>query len=227
VELREGVQAAAANFYISLEDAQLLGGVGPRIINQLFVRVVQASALDVIIQHLREALGEISAVTEQSIIQVMGGIARISDRFSGVASIIALIGGIILTGMALAASVTERRREIGLSKALGWTMALVTRYFLVEGLMVSLLGALVGLLLGWILTMVLGLVPLDFSFAAASAPSNLSFQPHDPVPMTLPAHVTFISIVVTLCTAIIGGALASWITARRAAALKPAEALRD
>ena len=227
IEAREDVQAAAANFYIPLAEAQSLVGVSSGVINQIYVRVTQASSVDGVVRKSQDVLGEISAITEQSIIQVMGGIARISSRFGNVASLVALLGGLLLTGPALASSAAERRSEIGLSKAVGWTTAQVTRYFLAEGFTVSVLGALVGLVLGWLLTFGLSFVPIDLSLLSASTPSNLSYRPPGPVSTTLPAHLTLLSLVLALSTAVVGGALASWLTARRAAALKPAEALRD
>jgi putative ABC transport system permease protein len=227
VDAREDVQAAASNFYISLADAQSLAAVGPGSINQIYVRVTEASAVDEVVRRIHDSLGEISAITEQSIIQVMGGIARVSDRFGMVSSLIALFGGLLLTGLSLSSSTSERRREIGLAKAVGWTKAQVTRYFLAEGFTVSLLGALAGLILGWLLILCLSLVPVDLSFMSTSMPSNLSYRPPGPANSTLPAHVTLFSTLPALGTAILGGAFAGRLTARRAAAIKPAEALRD
>jgi putative ABC transport system permease protein len=201
--------------------------MAPGVINQIYVRVAQASSADGVLRETQNALGEISAITEQSIIQVMGGIARVSNRFGNVASLVALLGGLMLTGLTLAASVSERRREIGLSKAVGWTTAQVTRYFLAEGLMVSVLGTVAGLGLGWLMTLPLSLVPIDTLLLNPSAPSNLSYVPQDPANTTLPAHVTLASLALALGMAIVGGMLASWLTARGAAATKPAESLRD
>jgi ABC-type lipoprotein release transport system permease subunit len=97
-EAREGSQAAAANFYVSLIDAQALARLGPDTVNQIYVRVAQASAVDEVVQRARAVLGDISALTEQSIVQVMGGIARVSERFAGIVSIATLLGGLALTG---------------------------------------------------------------------------------------------------------------------------------
>ena len=227
MEAREDVQAAAANFYVPLADAQSLVGTRSGVINQIYVRVAQASAVDGVVRAAADSLGDISAITEQSIIQVMGGIAMISDRFGNVASLVALLGGLLLTGLGLASSASERRREIGLSKAVGWTAAQVARYFLAEGLMVSVLGALAGLVFGWLLTLGLSFVPVDLSLLSVSTPTNLSYRPPGPASTTLPAHLTLDSLFLALGTAVGGGAVASWLTARRAATLKPAEAMRD
>jgi len=227
VEAQVGSQAAAANFYIPLADAQILAHLNPDVINQIYVRVAQATMVDDVVQQSRTALGEISATTEQSIVQVMGGIALVSQRFAGVASFVALLGGLVLTGLALSASVAERKREIGVMKAVGWTAAEVRRYFIIEGLTISMAGASVGVLMGWLSIMALGLIPIDLSALNANTPLSLTTAPAMPEPLTLPATITIVPFLLALGVAIIGGVIASWLTARRAANLKPAEALRQ
>ena len=227
VEAQVGSQAAAANFYIPLADAQMLAHLNPDVINQIYVRVAQATMVDGVVQQSRAALGEVSATTEQSIVQVMGGIALVSQRFAGVASFVALLGGLVLTGLALSASVAERKREIGVMKAVGWTAAEVRRYFVLEGLTISTAGALVGVLLGLLTIMALGLIPIDLSALNANTPLSLAAAPAVSETLALPATVTIVPLVLALCVAIIGGAVASWLAARRAANLKPAEALRQ
>jgi putative ABC transport system permease protein len=227
VEAREGNQAAAANFYLALADAQALAGLGLEAVNQIYVRAAQASAVDDAARLSRAALGEVSVITEDSIVQVMGGIARVSDRFAGVAGLAALLGGLALTGLALSSGVSERTREIGVMKAVGWTAGQVARYFLMEGMAVSVTGALAGLGLGWLATLALSLVPIDLGALSTNAPSDLALGPAaTPTPLTLPAQMTVGPAALALSLAVIGGSLASWLVARRAAALMPAEALR-
>jgi putative ABC transport system permease protein len=227
VEAQEGSQAAAANFYIPLADAQALAHLNTDAVNQIYVRVAQASAVDDVVQQSRAALGEVSATTEQSIVQVMGGIALVSERFAGVAALVALLGGLVLTGLALSASVAERRREIGVMKAVGWTAVEVRRYFVIEGSVLSVCGALVGVMLGWLAILALGLIPIDLSALNLNTPLGLAAAPVSAATLTLPAQMTPAPIALALGVATIGGALASWLVARRAARLKPAEALRQ
>ncbi len=227
VEAREGNQAAAANFYLALADAQALAGLGSQAVNQIYVRITQASAAEDVAQRSRAALGDVSVMTEDSIVQVMGGIARVSERFAGVASLAALLGGLALTWLALSANVAERTREIGVMKAVGWTAGQVARYFLAEGVAVSVTGALAGLGLGWLTTLALGLIPIDLGLLSADAPSHLALNPAASTTLTLPARLTSGPVVFALSVAVVVGALASWLVAHRAAALEPAEALRQ
>jgi putative ABC transport system permease protein len=226
VEAQEGSQAAAANFYIPLTDAQKLLHLKPDEINQIYVRVAQASTVDDVVQQSRAQLGEVSATTEQSIVQVMGGIALVSQRFAGVASFVALLGGLALTGLALSASVSERRREIGVMKAVGWMASEVRKYFVFEGLVISMVGALTGIALGWLTTLAIARIPINLNALNTNAPLSLVTTVADNVP-TLPATVTPGSVMLALGIAAIGGTAASWLAASRAANLKPAEALRQ
>ncbi|MBL8201076.1 MAG: ABC transporter permease [Chromatiales bacterium] len=65
----------------------------------------------------------------------------------GIAVIATLIGGVVIMSLMLIA-VSERRREIGVRRAVGATRADVLRQFLVEAALISALGGIVGVLLG-------------------------------------------------------------------------------
>jgi putative ABC transport system permease protein len=157
----------------------------------------------------------------------MGGIARVSERFTGIASLVSLLGGLILTWLALSANVTERTHEIGLMKSVGWTGAEVGRYFLVEGILLSIMGAGIGLVLGWLTTLVLRRLPIQPVILNPEMPTHIGFDTGGAAQITLPAFLTAIPILLALTVAITGGALASWLIARRAASMKPADALRN
>jgi putative ABC transport system permease protein len=66
---------------------------------------------------------------------------------SGIAAVSLLVGGIGIMNIMLV-SVTERTREIGIRKALGATRANILLQFLIEAVVLCLLGGLVGALVG-------------------------------------------------------------------------------
>jgi len=66
---------------------------------------------------------------------------------AGIAAVSLLVGGIGIMNIMLV-SVTERTREIGVRKALGATQVNIMIQFLVEALVLCLLGGLIGVLLG-------------------------------------------------------------------------------
>jgi putative ABC transport system permease protein len=71
-----------------------------------------------------------------------------SGLLAAIASVSLVVGGIGIMNIMLV-SVTERIREIGLRKALGATPGAVRRQFLVESIVMSLLGGVIGLLVGY------------------------------------------------------------------------------
>jgi putative ABC transport system permease protein len=228
IEVPGGNQAAAANFYLSLADAQALAGLAGDQVNQIYVRVAEAGDVEAVVAESERRLGDISAMTEQSIVQVMGGVAQVSDRFAGISALAALLGGLILAGITLSAGINLRAGEIGVMKATGWQARDVTRLFTAEGILVSLLGAALGIGLGWLAILILGQIPVDLSTLVSSAGTTPGLEAvTETAAYTLPARLSWELAVLAMVTAVFGGGLAALLSARRAARLKPAEALRN
>jgi putative ABC transport system permease protein len=87
-------------------------------------------------------------------------------------------GAVVLSAVlailaALATSIVERRREVGLVKALGASPFQVLAPFLVETATTGLLGGLAGFALGALLARVIGIMV----FSRPAAPSALFFAP--------------------------------------------------
>ena len=82
---------------------------------------------------------------------ILATLQQTTDTFkyllAGIAAVSLLVGGIGIMNIMLV-SVTERTREIGVRKALGATRFNILFQFLVEALVLCLLGGLIGVLLG-------------------------------------------------------------------------------
>jgi len=224
-EQRGSSQAGVANLYVPLADAQALVGLSADQVNQVYVRLADASRTDAVVEALTARMGSLSVTSQESILQVMGGVARVSARFAEVAGLVGLLGGWVLAWVALSGLVAERQREIGLMKAVGWRAQDVTRVFLAESLPLSLAGGLVGIALGLAAAIGIGYLPVPATSMSATLP-GLASVPAQVADAHLSAQVAPGTLVVALVVAMSGGVLAGWLSARRAAALKPAQALR-
>jgi putative ABC transport system permease protein len=120
---------------------------------------------------------------------------------AGIAAVSLLVGGIGIMNIMLV-SVTERTREIGIRKALGATRINILLQFLIEAVVLCLLGGIVGILLGT--GMATGL-RIGFGWNTSVAPSSI--------------------LLAFLFAAAVGILFGVW-PARRAASLDPIVALR-
>jgi putative ABC transport system permease protein len=129
-------------------------------------------------------------------------LTRISTLF-WIVTLAALIAAALAVGATSAATVIERRSEIGIMKAIGATNALVTSIFLAEQLMLAIAGGTIGFGLGALLARILG--------------SSVFGSPAPPRLVLLPVVLGLAAIV-----ALVG----SLIPLRRAAHFDPAPILR-
>jgi len=120
---------------------------------------------------------------------------------SGIAAVSLLVGGIGIMNIMLV-SVTERTREIGIRKALGATRANILLQFLIEAVVLCLLGGLIGALVG----------------SGGATAMSAFFQWNTIIsPLAIVAAFVF--------SAVVGVLFGVW-PARRAASLDPIVALR-
>ncbi|NLP02809.1 MAG: FtsX-like permease family protein [Fibrobacter sp.] len=119
----------------------------------------------------------------------------------GVTALSLIVGGIGIMNIMLV-SVAERTREIGIRKAVGARKRDIHSQFLIEAISLSVTGGIIGTVLG---------------FMVAWAVSRL---------INLPAAVTWWSVVLGFLFSASVGVFFGWYPARRAASLKPIEALR-
>jgi len=91
---------------------------------------------------------DFSVISQKDILSIFGEITSVLTLFLGaIAGISLLVGGIGIMNIMLV-SVTERTREIGIRKAVGAKRRDILIQFLIEAMVLSLVGGAVGILLG-------------------------------------------------------------------------------
>ena len=127
----------------------------------------------------------------------------LSVMLGGIAGISLLVGGIGIMNIMLV-TVTERTREIGIRKAIGATRGTILRQFLIEAVVLCMLGCAIGIFLSWVILRV-----------AAVVVSSLS--------MSFALNGTVVIVAVVFCFLI--GIVFGLYPANKAAKMKPIDAL--
>jgi putative ABC transport system permease protein len=129
--------------------------------------------------HTEIGKDDFTLMTQQDFLSLTSQIMGVLTIFlGGIAAISLLVGGIGIMNIMLV-SVTERTKEIGIRKAVGALRRDILTQFLIEALMLSLVGGAIGVAFGWGLAalvgplieidavMDLGIIGLATGFAAA------------------------------------------------------------
>jgi len=106
----------------------------------------------------------------EKFVQNFNAIATVMTAVAGgIVGISLLVGGVGIMNIMLV-SVSERTREIGLRKAVGARPAVILMQFLVEAVVLCLIGGLVGLICGQLLTSLMTVLPGAQALSRATIP---------------------------------------------------------
>lgn len=149
-------------------------------------------------------------VSQDDLLEQVGVVTTILTVFLGaIAAISLIVGGIGVMNIMLV-TVTERTREIGIRKAVGATHGAILQQFLIEAMVLSGLGGLFGVLVG------VGLSALTGAALAGRFGGTVEFVP----------KVSLLSVLLAFGVSVCVGLFFGVYPARRAAKLRPIEALR-
>jgi putative ABC transport system permease protein len=166
---------------------------------------VQATMLDILRETRRVRQADEDDFTVRDLTQIAATMSSTTSLMTGllgaVAAVSLLVGGIGIMNIMLV-SVAERTREIGIRLAIGALAHQVLTQFLVEAVVLCLLGGLIGIALG-----------LSLAWGGASL-------------LQVPFQVNAGVVVGAFCFSGLIGLVFGFFPARRAAKLDPIEALR-
>jgi len=182
--------------------------------DSIYITLKEGFDVDKTIEKLQAALGDKVIVGQPSFRgkNIEGMWRSLQDTLS-VVSIVALFVGMFLIYNTMSVAALERRREMGLLRALGLMQKEAFRPFMIEAGLIGVGGAIIGVLLGVLIAR--PLVAMTASFIASSYP----FQ-------TAGVHISPSSLPVCLFAGLISSLAATYFPARGILTVSPTESLR-
>lgn len=203
-----GFYAGDSAAYALLRTTQVLFA-RPNIVNQLHIKLGDANAARDVAENLERVWGYTWESWQERSQDILGLlIARTIVTYAVVSAVLMVASFGIYT--AVSTSVTDKRRDIAILRAMGFTQADVRRIFLMEGMAVGVFGALTGFVLGFALLEALANAPISLNGVAYQLPLARGWDQYA------------IAGAVSLTAAM----LAAWLPARKAAEVDPVDILR-
>ncbi|MDY3918577.1 MAG: ABC transporter permease [Candidatus Limivivens sp.] len=144
-------QTAITSFYLTAESEDTL-----------------FTAQNTIDDYLLQKYGSEDSYTIMNMSNIIDMMNTVMDTLSimlgGIAAISLLVGGIGIMNIMLV-SVTERTKEIGIRKAIGAQRSDITVQFMIESVLISLIGGIIGMAISQIVLSILNVLFPDYHFA--------------------------------------------------------------
>jgi len=202
------------NIHLTTHDFEKI--TGQKNISGIIVRVYDVNQVDALAAEIQRVVNENHGTDDfadvltmasilESIQQVLGIIQMVLMAIAGIALVVASIG--IMNTMLT--SVMERTHEIGIMKAIGARNEDVMSIFIMEGLLISLIGGIVGVILGFIGARGFALFSAGFFGGESLAPI-----------------ISLVAIGLAIGVALFVGIISSLYPAWKAAKMSPIEAVR-
>jgi putative ABC transport system permease protein len=141
---------------------------GGLVVQSINVQVVDEQSMQAAVQGIGDLLltrhrvnqPDFTIRSQEDILSTLQGVTQtLTILLGAIAGISLIVGGIGIMNIMLV-SVTERTREIGIRKAVGAKHSDIMIQFIIEAMVVSLMGGLVGVLLGFGISQLVSGIPL-------------------------------------------------------------------
>jgi putative ABC transport system permease protein len=171
-ESDSGFNNNGGNVYLPITTAQSRlypqrGRTGEKIVTSITAEAASEDLANTAIEQITETLrrqhnityaseDDFSIISQGDLLETFNVITGTLTAFLGaIAGISLVVGGIGIMNIMLV-SVTERTREIGIRKAVGALKRDILAQFLLESVLLSILGGLIGIFIGWLISQAAG-----------------------------------------------------------------------
>lgn len=118
----------------------------------------QAALTEIMMERFSQDEDAFTIINQSAVMEAMESVNKtLALLLGGIAGISLLVGGIGIMNIMLV-SVTERTKEIGIRKAIGAGRGTIMMQFLIEALMISLMGCVLGICFSWITLRIISVV---------------------------------------------------------------------
>jgi ABC-type antimicrobial peptide transport system permease subunit len=183
VDASRSPKIALANVYLPLKEAEDLAAsskelqsvspYAPGDVNLLFIKADQEKITG-LASEMKGILGSKATVaTPDSFLKLLGSLFALSDKFTLAASLIAIIVAVLIAFKTMAGNISERAREIGVLKAVGWTNRNVVAQLMAESVSQCFMAGILGLLIALVASFGLSFMKVNIPI-----PWEMSPTPH-------------------------------------------------
>ena len=180
-----GFSAGSTNDTVIIPYTTALSGLGVKNVTSLDVYLKDTNMADETVNNLKGVLNPAFNYKDNAytifnmgdmIASFQSMMSIMSLLLSGIAGISLVVGGIGIMNMMLV-SITERTSEIGLRKALGATPNRIQLQFIIESILISVMGGFIGLILGSLIAYIASnLIGTGFSISMGTIALALGFS---------------------------------------------------
>ncbi len=203
-------------FFLSLDDARALLKTGGGV-QQIMVMLKDYKRAKTAAEAIAKILPGMAAVPWSESSDMFGFLSMAEAMFLSIYAFIAVLGTVIIVNIMMMV-VLERRREIGIMKALGVSRSEVLGIFTAEGLILGVFGSLAGTLLGLAATAAVGATGIDLG----ESMKGMNF----PMTSTIYPAISVWGLVKVFFIGVVTAGLISILPARRAARMNAVAAIK-
>ena len=214
---RQDSQIASSNIYVNLGDAQRL--IGTEGYSQVYLTLDTLSSEDVVRSKINRVDEDALVVSGSSIATSLSNVMRIYRRFYLLGLVVITLIVALILFQVNATGLMERRRDIGVMQAVGWTRKNITVQVVSEVFLQTTLGFALGVIISAIAVIAIGSISVRANLSASLA--------GDVSTLAAPLSITGIALIQFFALAVAISGVVSFLLTRRISGMKPLMNLRD